>query len=228
MHSFQRHSGNVSGPRVPRPRGGRVHERLTAGLLAGVLGLALGPSGCTAELDAETPADIARRAVAAELGVEIGSTRIVRVESRQFPDASLGCPAPGMLYAQVITPGNQVIVEADGRRFDVRVAGATGRICRLAKEPAPRTDAVPQPARELGEAARQDLALRLRIPVEDIVVTNLRRLIPGESLPGCGVVCTAEETAACGIGVRLRAAERDFEYVALPAGVRPCPELADR
>ncbi len=134
---------------------GRVPVGLTAGVLFGALSLAIGQAGCTAERGPESPADIARQAVAAELGVGIAATRVVRMESRDFPDTSLDCPDPGMLYAQVITPGNQVIVEADGRRFDVRVAGTRGKICRQRKKPAPAPEAA-APARELGEAVRRD------------------------------------------------------------------------
>ena len=86
-------------------------------------------------------------------------------------------------------PGFRVLVEADGRRFDVRVAGTAGRICYRRK---PRTDTPADDGtrpRELGEAARQDLALRLGVPLETVTVTGLRRLKPGDTLPGCGEVC---------------------------------------
>lgn len=182
--------------------------------------------GCAAGQGPATPAGVARQTVASALGLEIAATRVVLEEARDFPDASLDCPEPGMLYAQVITPGSRVIVEAEGRRFDVRVAGTRGRICRPQKSTAgPGT---PPPARERGESARRDLALRLGIAADTIEVRGLRRLAPGESLPGCGVVCPADDDSACGTVVTLRAAERDYQYVALPAGVRPCPDIAER
>jgi hypothetical protein len=49
---------------------------------------------------------------------------------KDWPDGSLGCPQPGMLYTQVLTPGYQVVVEAGGEEYDYRM-GRTGtfRLC---------------------------------------------------------------------------------------------------
>ncbi|MBI3970844.1 MAG: hypothetical protein HY332_06105 [Chloroflexi bacterium] len=52
------------------------------------------------------------------LGVARGQIRVVRVEPRDWPDASLGCPSPGQFAAQVITPGFLVVVEAGGRQLE--------------------------------------------------------------------------------------------------------------
>ena len=82
---------------------------------------------------AAAPEAIALQSVADALGIAPTGARVISSEFRDFPDASLGCPQPGMAYAQVITPGYRVLVEADGRRFDVRVAGTQGRICYLRK-----------------------------------------------------------------------------------------------
>lgn len=184
---------------------------------------------CAADPGPGGPEAIALQTVADALGIPPAGARVISSEFRDFPDASLGCPQPGMAYAQVITPGHRVLVEANGRRFDVRVAGSRGRICYLRKRDPERPPASQAPARESGEAARQDLALRLGASPDAITVTGLRRLKPGETLTGCGEVCTSGTTvAACGVGVRLRYGERDFHYVALPEGVRPCPDIADR
>jgi len=156
------------------------------------------------------------------------ATRVISSVARDFPDASLGCPQPGMAYAQVITPGFQVLVEADGRRFDVRVAGTVGQICYRRKRPA-AADEDQIPPRELAEAARNDLAGRLELPAEAVTITGLRRLKPGEVFPGCDEVCAGDAAPAdCGVAVRLRADDQEFDYVAGQAGVRPCPEIASR
>jgi hypothetical protein len=42
-------------------------------------------------------------------------------EAKEFADASLGCPNPDKMYAQVITPGYQVILEAQGKTYDYRL-----------------------------------------------------------------------------------------------------------
>jgi hypothetical protein len=197
---------------------------------AALLALAvLSSAACAADPEPAGPEAIALQAVAEALGVAPAGARVISSEFRDFPDASLDCPQPGMAYAQVITPGHRVLVEANGRRFDVRVAGTRGRICYLRKRAADNPAATQPSTRESGEAARQDLAGRLGIPPDDIAVTGLRRLKPGETLTGCGEVCASDAgVTACGVGIGLRYGDREFDYVALPSGVRPCPDIAPR
>lgn len=194
-----------------------------------VLMLCLVSPGARSQAPGADTDALARQLVSAALGVPVASTRVVSNEPREFPDASLDCPAPGMAYAQVLTPGRVVIVEAEGRRFDVRVAGNAGRICyrrqgtRAAAGP---SGPGPGPA-ELAEAARQDLAGRLAADAAGISVLNIRRLSAGEIVPGCGPVCTGD-AARCGYGIRLLADERTFDYVSQGEAIRPCPEIASR
>ena len=51
-------------------------------------------------------------------GVALKAVRLVSVEAVQWSDASLGCPKPGMVYAQVITPGFLVVLEAMGDEYE--------------------------------------------------------------------------------------------------------------
>jgi len=51
-------------------------------------------------------------------GVGLDAVRIVLVEPREWPDRSLGCPRPGMGYAQAITPGYLIVAEAGGRQLE--------------------------------------------------------------------------------------------------------------
>ena len=57
--------------------------------------------------------DTARRADVPESAVQV-----VSVQAREWPDTSLGCPKPGMFYAQVVTPGYLIVLEAAGRSFE--------------------------------------------------------------------------------------------------------------
>jgi hypothetical protein len=57
-------------------------------------------------------------AIAAELGVDVGEVQVLIAEPREWPDASLGCPEPGHAYADVITPGYLVVVQAGGEEFE--------------------------------------------------------------------------------------------------------------
>ncbi len=41
----------------------------------------------------------------------------VSVEAVEWRDTSLGCPQPGMMYAQVVTPGYKLGLEAEGEKY---------------------------------------------------------------------------------------------------------------
>ena len=43
--------------------------------------------------------------------------QVVSVEAVEWSDSSLGCPSEGMDYAQVITPGYEIILQADGAEY---------------------------------------------------------------------------------------------------------------
>jgi hypothetical protein len=58
-------------------------------------------------------ADLAKR-----LGLAPEAIKLVSAEEVQWSDASLGCPQPGMMYAQVITPGYRVVLEAGGHVYE--------------------------------------------------------------------------------------------------------------
>ena len=51
-------------------------------------------------------------------GTPADEIAIVSVEPVEWSDASLGCPQEGMMYAQVITPGFLIILEAGGQQYE--------------------------------------------------------------------------------------------------------------
>lgn len=77
-----------------------------------------------AELDARTLSSLLLPMLANHLGVEARALNVVAVEAVTWGDTSLGCPQPGMMYAQVMTPGWRVTVEhaKEGKRYDVHMA----------------------------------------------------------------------------------------------------------
>ncbi|MBI2866075.1 MAG: hypothetical protein HYX99_01770 [Chloroflexi bacterium] len=58
-------------------------------------------------------ADLARR-----LGISATQVSLAGVEAVDWPDTSLGCPQPGMAYAQVITPGYRILLSATGQTYE--------------------------------------------------------------------------------------------------------------
>jgi hypothetical protein len=70
------------------------------------------------EGQAAAAVDAARRDAAQRLNTSPESLRVEDVESRQWPDRSLGCPRQGVLYAQVLTPGYLIVLSSGSRRLE--------------------------------------------------------------------------------------------------------------
>ncbi len=81
------------------------------------------------------------RSVMADLrqrvGEELEQIQIVRAEQVTWPDASLGCPAPGMLYTQVLTTGIWLFLSYQGQELDYRVTDNIGALCTQAQHQEP-------------------------------------------------------------------------------------------
>jgi hypothetical protein len=55
---------------------------------------------------------------AAHLGISPDQIQVQQVESRQWPDSSLGCPQPGQMYSQIVTPGYLIVISGAGKRLE--------------------------------------------------------------------------------------------------------------
>jgi hypothetical protein len=65
---------------------------------------------------AEQVVQLAQEDLAQRLSLASKAIRLVSVEAVEWSDTSLGCPQPGMMYAQVITLGFRVVLEAKGKK----------------------------------------------------------------------------------------------------------------
>jgi hypothetical protein len=64
-----------------------------------------------------TPAEQAVADLAQRLGVDAAAVRVVSSDEVTWPDGSLGCPEPGMMYTQMLVPGNRTILEVGGKQY---------------------------------------------------------------------------------------------------------------
>ena len=55
---------------------------------------------------------------AAHLGVAVGEVHVEQITTRDWPDSSLGCPRPGEMYSQIVTPGYLIIITGAGTRLE--------------------------------------------------------------------------------------------------------------
>jgi hypothetical protein len=164
-------------------------------------------------------ADLARR-----LDLALEGIRLVSIEAVQWRDASLGCPRPGMLYAQVLTPGYRVTLEAAGQEYAYHTdRGQRVVLCKEESMVRSPTPPVPvQPGLEtLVKQAMEDLAERLSIPVEQIEVLEAKSVVWPDGGLGCpepGLAYT--QVPREGVLIRLRAERRIYSYHG-GAGARP-------
>jgi hypothetical protein len=86
------------------------------------------PAAATPQVAAADLAPIVA-AIAKELGVSPDAVHVVSAEQKTWPDRSLGCPKPGQMYAQVLTPGYLVVVEVNGTSSEFHT-DARGNVVR--------------------------------------------------------------------------------------------------
>jgi len=67
--------------------------------------------------DAEPVVKLAREDLASRKGIDKDDITVVNIEPVDWPDASLGCPEPGKMYAQVITPGYRILLSYKKEKY---------------------------------------------------------------------------------------------------------------
>ena len=66
---------------------------------------------------AETLVELAIVDLAQRLGVEISAIMLVSNKEVVWPDATLGCPKPGMDFTPINIPGHILTLQAEGKRY---------------------------------------------------------------------------------------------------------------
>lgn len=61
--------------------------------------------------------DIAKHELADLLNINIDQITVLNIMKRTWPNAALGCPAPGKVYAQGLVPGHRIWLEAGGKEY---------------------------------------------------------------------------------------------------------------
>ena len=139
---------------------------------------------------AEALVTLAQQDLARRLGLAPEVMRVASVEAAEWPDASLGCPQPGEMYAQVVTPGFRIVLEARGERYEYHTDREQATVlCEEEALMGPPTETVPSPVGSgldsLVQSAKEDLARRLSIKVEQIEVVEAKSVVWPDASVGC-------------------------------------------
>lgn len=104
--------------------------------VASVPAVATAPASQAASVG-EVPADILDRVLAdATDRLDAADLQVLVGEAVTWPDGSLGCPEPGMMYTQALIDGYQIVVSDGTTELDYRVGEGGG--FRLCTTPRPR------------------------------------------------------------------------------------------
>ncbi len=79
-------------------------------------------------IDVSTGAEAKAYAVhdlAAKLGIDASNINVAECGVAMWRDASLGMPEPGRMYAQVLTEGFCVVLEAAGKKYEYHFGGGS-------------------------------------------------------------------------------------------------------
>ncbi len=165
------------------------------------------PAGAQASVEG------ARADLAGRLGMPVDQVQVVQVEEVEWPDASLGCPEPGMMYAQVVTPGYRIILDAEGQEYKYH-ADRRGQAvyCPARELPQPAIQ-VPEAAKPVVEQAKAHLAAQLGVAAEDVKVVGVEPVVWGDASLGCaepGMMYAQVVTP--GYRVKLQKGKQVFVY----------------
>ncbi|MBI3774234.1 MAG: hypothetical protein HY273_01540 [Gammaproteobacteria bacterium] len=163
---------------------------------------------------------LAKQAVSKQLAVPVEQLGVQHAQAVDWPDSSLGCPQPGMMYMQVITPGFKVEVTAGKELYPVHIAGARAVVCvrGAGNSTAPKAQAA-QATVDVLRRARERLATTLNVDAANIQVHTIRAGSP-DTTAAC-----AEEASGGNSGgkrVELEYAGKRYEYRTDTDTVREC------
>lgn len=159
---------------------------------------------------------LAREELARRLSVAPERIDVLETEPVEWSDASLGCPEPGQMYAQVVTPGFRVVLEARGERYGYHTDREQTVV--LCKEEAvmgtPTASSPIEPELDnLIQSAKEDLAQRLSIKPDQIEVIEARLVVWPDASMGCPQPgMRYKQVPYDGALIRLRAEGRVYEY----------------
>ena len=159
---------------------------------------------------AQSLSDRASQDLAQRLSLTLNDIHVTSVAPVIWPDASLGCPQPGMMYAQMQTPGFLIKLNANDKEYEYHTDKGENMVdCENgvpAASGAPGVDA-------LVEKAKQDLAGRLSLPVAGISLVESASVTWPDSSIGCPAPdMMYAQILTPGYRIILSAGDKHYEY----------------
>jgi hypothetical protein len=83
----------------------------------------------TAVMGVDVVVEIAIRDLSRRLSVDPAQIVVKSSQAVSWPDTALGCPQPGMMYAQVITPGHKLVLTIGGKDYTYHTSKSQAVLC---------------------------------------------------------------------------------------------------
>lgn len=161
-------------------------------LLAGALALALAVGAC-AQGNLPEPVQAAVADLSDRLGIAQDEITVAQMEQLQWPDTSLGNPQPGRMYAQVITPGYRVTLQAGGEQYEYHTDMGTRVVLVGGEEPVGDDESETRLRLQMIAAAKSHLARRLQMaPAEVFLAVEEEVTWPDASLGAAATGAVAQ------------------------------------
>ena len=173
---------------------------------------------------AEPAVMAAKRDLASRASVKIEDVEVTSFEAVEWSDSSLGCPQPGQMYAQVITPGYRVILKAAGQTYEYHTdRGNRAVLCSGGPAEAALQKQQLDEIRGVVERARNDLAQRLNI---DPTAISVAQALPVSQVEQLALCPAADQLAGLGkeYQVTLTADGDTYVYRALGESIVICEQ----
>ena len=174
-------------------------------------------------------AELAANTLAETIDVPLTQIEVESIRPIEWRDGSLGCPQPDRSYAQVITPGHKILLRVDTRVYAVHEANGRAFVCQRKKATTEITPGLTIAWGEKSIEARRDLAARLGVDEQLVVVAGATQTVWDDLSLGCprpGVSYTPERVN--GYIIRLRHGGREYTYHTDLEQLVPCPDFAER
>jgi hypothetical protein len=177
-------------------------------------------------------ATLALDTLSKHLSVSAKDIEILRIEPVEWRDSSLGCAKPDRGYMQVISPGHKAILQHGEREYAVHMSGKKAFVCepvagRKGEKEMPIAPLVTILTKEqLQQLAREDLAKRLGVSLEEITVARALTTEWRDDALGCPQPSqTYSNRRSKGHVFELQHRGRTFLYHSDLRRVIPCPPI---
>jgi hypothetical protein len=173
--------------------------------------------------DAKRRADaekLAKTTLAKSRSIAPASMEVESAEAVQWQDTSLGCPEPGMMYAQRLVSGYKVVLRASGKSYAVHTGEGNAVVCDQSAPQAATEVAQIPPDVQAYRLAREAAAAARGVPADRILLKRARPLGPSD--PRCRMPEGRKPDGGAVYIVELMLGDEILYYAADKLTATPC------